>query len=305
MPKGDVYRALDVKAELGESPVWSVEEQALYWVDIHRRTVNRFEPGSGATAAWSIPSLPGCVVLREGGGGIVAARDGFYEIDFKGGVPKRLLESPYNLEIFRFNDGRTDRQGRFCVGSMANLAIEGQDFRKSPYHGTGVLYRYDGVSLMPIFAPLAASNGTAFSPDGRTLYRADTRGRIIYAHDYDPVSGTASNERIFARTPDALGLPDGACVDADGGYWSALPAGPDGGSVARFTPDGELDFHIETPIPVPTMAAFGGPEMSTLYITSARIERYMGVPVHPLSGDIFAVETEFRGCPETPCVLRG
>ena len=299
-------QVLDIKAGAGEAPIWSAEEQALYWIDIRECTVNRFDPATGLNARWPFPSRPGSMVLRQGGGGLIAARDGLYEMDFTDGTCRHVLEPPFNKQIFRFNDGRTDRQGRFCLGTLINTITDGgdQDFRDTPFQGTGILYTYDGLKLMPIVAPLAVSNGTAISPDGRTLYRADTRGRVIYAHDYDPEMGLASNQRIFARTPETLGLPDGACVDAEGGYWVALPAGPDGGSVARFTPEGKLDFHIETPVPIPTMPAFGGSGLATLYVTTGRIETFMGAEAHPLSGDIFAVETGFRGCPETPFISR-
>lgn len=292
MAEYTVRRALDIKAELGESPAWSVDEQALYWIDIYKRTVNRFDPASGENTVWSTPTSPGCLVFREGGGAIVPCRDGIYDLDFATGALRRLMAQPYNAELYRFNDGKNDRQGRLWVGSMP------VDSKDPILHGTGTLYRYDGRALSPRITPITSANGTAFSPDGRTLYRAETRQRRILAYDYDPETGLPSNERLFASVPPTLGLPDGATVDAAGGYWAALPAGPDGGGVARFAPDGSLDVYFRTPVVAPTMVTFGGADLTTLYVTSARLEHEMSLEPNELSGALFSVETPFLGLPE-------
>jgi sugar lactone lactonase YvrE len=163
----------------------------------------------------------------------------------------------------------------------------------------GATYCFDGSVLEARIAPIHDANGNAFSPDGRTMYRAETFQRKIFAYDLDPASGALSNERLFAAVPDHLGLPDGATVDAEGCYWAALPNGPDGGSVGRFTPDGALDLVIDVPVMLPLMPAFGGPDLSTLYLTSGSIEAAIGRQPSAMSGSIFAVRTPFRGIAET------
>lgn len=291
MAEYNVKCVLDMKTTLGECPMWSAEDQSLYWIDIERKTINRFHPASNNNKAWLLPAMPGCFALRDGNGAVIAARDGIYDFDFGTGLAKKLVAAPFDSTQMRFNDGRTDRQGRLWAGSIA------ADMR--PSDGNGAFYRYDGRSLDRVIAPITIANGTAFSPDGRTMYRAESMLECIFAYDYDPATGTPSRERIFAKVPEKLGHPDGATVDTEGGYWIALPNTAGYGHVARFTPDGRLDFRFEVPVMFSTMVAFGGPQLSTLYITCARLGQYIKEPVAEASGAIFAVETKFRGAPET------
>ena len=293
MAEQEARSVLAVQAELGECPTWSVEEQALYWIDIDGRTFNRFDPATGANRAWTMPAKPGSFVLREGGGFIIAMRDGLYSFDCGEAPPEKLLDAPYDTAVIRFNDGRTDRQGRYWVGCMPATA-------EAEHAGVeGAFYRYAAGELsLQIPTGVSHANGTAFSLDSRTMYRAETLQRKIFAYDYDAVSGTVSNERLFATVPPELGMPDGATVDADNGYWSALPAGPNGGAIARFTPDGRLDHVIRLPVSIGTMPAFGGPDMSTLYVTTGRLEALVGQQVTERSGNLFAIETRYRGLPE-------
>jgi sugar lactone lactonase YvrE len=288
-----VKRVLDIKAGLGEGVLWSVEEQALFWVDIHKKTLNRFDPADGSNHAWTLPATPGCFAFRDGRGAVIATDRGYYDLDFASGAIEFLLAPPFDPEAFRFNDGKTDRQGRFWVGTVSAKHFE-------EGRGQGHYFRYEnGVSVEGL-AGVTIANGTAFSPDGRTMYRAESMARTIYALDYDPVSGVASNERVFATPPEGFGIPDGATVDAEGFYWSAAPFGDKTGHVLRFAPDGALDLHFEVPVLVPTMVAFGGPDLSTLYIVSGRIEAALKRPPSEWGGDLFAVETGFRGLAEAP-----
>ena len=285
-----------VGATVGESPMWCEQEKVLYWVDIGKGTVNRFDPATDANTHWTVPSTPGCVGIGPAGSLVIAAHDGVYMLTMATGAFDRLADVPYNEKLFRFNDGRVDRAGRFWMGQMA------LNPRLPHCHDTGILYAFDGRIMKPTIAPIWAANGTAFSPDGKLLYRAETLDRKIYVYDLD-ASGHPSNGRLFATVPDALGLPDGATVDAQGGYWAALPVGPGGGSVIRFTPGGKLDLWFPTPVAVPLMIAFGGPDLATMYITSGRLEKEYGLPEHELSGSIFAVDTGFRGVPEPRFVM--
>jgi sugar lactone lactonase YvrE len=286
---------LDVRAELGECPLWSVEEQRLYWLDIENSAINRFDPQTGKNQAWSLPSIPGCFAFREGGGAVVAAGDGIYDFDFNTGLARYVSPTAHDPSEWRFNDGRTDRQGRLWAGTVHARLADVTSISGNAY------YRYDGRSVEKMIESVGVTNGTAFSPDGKIMYRAQTETGQIFAYDFDPVRGTTSNGRVFAVIPADLGLPDGATIDTKGGYWVALPARRDGGKggMARYTPEGRLDFYFELPVPVVTMPAFGGPDMSTLYITTARLEAWVNYTVPELAGSIFAVDTKFRGVPET------
>lgn len=293
MVQFEVDHVLDIKAELAEAPSWSVEQQALYWVDIENRSFNRFDPGTGRNDSWSIPATPGCFNFREGGGAVLATNMGFFDFDFATSRFEKICDAPFDPAEFRFNDGKADRQGRLWAGSMRlAFKIDG------PPEGT--FYRYEAGKVTPVIADVMVPNGTAFSPDGKTMYRSDWRpdGRIVLQYDYDVATGTPSNERLFTAMPLGFGIPDGAAVDTDGFYWAAIPFG-DKGRVARFAPDGRLDLHFEMPVLGPTMVAFGGRNMSTLFITSCRLEANMGLPMSPLGGDIFAVRTHVRGMAET------
>jgi len=291
MARYDVRHVLDIKATLGECPLWSEEQQALIWLNARIGTLNRFDPVSGANLAWELPvKHPGAFTLCTGGAG-VATTTGFYRFDFATESFDRLGDVPIDPAVYRFNDGKQDRQGRFWIGSM----VPGF---KPDQAGIGTYYRYEAGTWTPAIEGIRIPNGTAFSPDGTVMYHAETLDRTIFAHDLDTASGTPSNQRVFARLPDSFGMPDGATVDSEGGYWIAVPFG-EKGQVIRFTPDGEIDLIIDMPVLAPTMVAFGGKDMATLFVTSGRLEDLMGREHSPLGGDIFAVETGFRGIPET------
>jgi sugar lactone lactonase YvrE len=283
----DAVCVLDAKAQTGESPVWVPEEQALYWTDIPGKTLNRFDPATGANRVWPMPEEVGSFALREGGGLIAALRSGFALIDLERGQIERLIDPEADRPENRFNDGRCDRQGRFWAGSMN----EPRDAR------SGALYRLDAERRCRRMADdVMVANGLAFSPDDRVMYWSDSRALTIYAFDFDAASGAIGNRRIFARLEPHQGGPDGAAVDAEGGYWSACYRGA---RVMRFRPDGTIERKIRLPVSRVTMCAFGGPDLRTLYITSARgglsaadLER------EPLAGGIFALEVDVQGVPE-------
>jgi sugar lactone lactonase YvrE len=284
---------LDIKAELGEHPIWSAEENCLYWLDIENATINRFAPATGKNTAWKLPARPGCFALCEGDQAVVAAQDGFYRINFATGAIHFVMAPAHDPGVMRFNDGRTDAQGRLWI-STVRVDMSLTETADNSY------YRLDGKGLHKVLRSVGIPNGTAFSPDGRTMYRAQTETRQIFGYDYDARTGTPSNERVFATIPDEYGMPDGATVDADGGYWVALAVPPGVAAtsgVARFTPDGKLDRHVAMPVPFVTMVAFGGPDLSTLYITTARLEAFMP-QVPEGAGNVFAMETDYHGFAE-------
>lgn len=278
---------LDIKASLGECPVWSVDEQALYWVDINAPSLNRFDPLTGRNAAWAMPTSIGCFALRQKGGFIAALRNGFWLVDKHGKLENRICEAPYDPAYHRFNDGRADPRGRFWVGSMN----EKRDT------SSGKLYRLDpDFKLTAMVSDIMTSNGLAFSPDARTMYHSDTPTHTVYAWGFDAATGDIANRRIFAQFRGETERPDGGAVDREGCYWSAFYRG---GKVVRLSPRGETLAEFTVPAMCPTMCAFGGPDLKTLFVTSARQNRDPEeLERLPHSGGIFAMRVGVPGLPE-------
>jgi sugar lactone lactonase YvrE len=279
---------LDIKASLGECPTWSVEEQSLYWVDINAPSLNRFDPLSGRNIAWPMPEAIGCFALREGSRFVAALRSGIWLVDSSGKLEHKIAAAPYDPTHHRFNDGRADAQGRFWAGSMN----EKRDTSSAR------LYCLDGkFVLTPMISGITISNGLAWSPDSRTMYHADTPTRTISAWDFDPGTGAIANRRVFARFSAENDHPDGGAVDRDGCYWSALYRG---GKVVRLSPRGETVAEFPLPAMCPTMCAFGGPDLNTLYVTTARQRREPEELLRlPQSGGIFAMRADVPGMPES------
>ncbi|MDJ1160213.1 SMP-30/gluconolactonase/LRE family protein [Chelatococcus sp. SYSU_G07232] len=280
---------LDARARLGECPVWSVAEAVLYFVDITGRTLNRFDPVAGTSRAMPVPEDIGCVGLAEGGGFIAGLRSGLWRLDSGGRPEEMLARNPEDQTASRFNDGRTDPAGRFFAGTI-----------DEPKAGRNAhLYRYDRRGLADMGGGLLTSNGLAFSPDGRFLYHADTPAFTVYRYPYDVETGGLGPRQVWVHltpTESDRGRPDGAAVDAEGHYWVALY---EGGRVQRYAPDGRLVGEYPVPARCPTMVAFGGEDLRTLYVTSARdgrpaeeLERL------PFSGGLFAMRVDTPGRPE-------
>jgi sugar lactone lactonase YvrE len=278
---------LDIKASLGECPVWSAAEQALFWVDINAPSLNRFDPVSGNNVAMPMPESIGCFALRREGGFVVALRGGVWLARRDGTLERKVADAPYDPAHHRFNDGRCDARGRFLAGTMN----EKRDA------DSAALYRLDpGYRLTRIVVGVTISNGLAWSPDGRTMYHADTPAQTIHAYAYDPDSGTPADKRVFARFVDEGERPDGAAVDSEGCYWSAFYRG---GRVLRLSPAGEPLAAFPLPAMCPTMCAFGGADLRTLYVTSARQQRPDDELARlPQSGGIFARRMDVPGLPE-------
>ena len=221
-----------------------------------------------------------------GGRLFVASQDGIAELDFVSGRLEPFVDPEADIPENRLNDAKVDAAGAIWVGSM----------RLDASRPGGSLYRIgkDGrVDCME--SGLTVSNGMGWSPDGRTFYFVDTIPGHIYAYDCDPAAGRLSNRRVFASVPVKEGRPDGLCVDSDGGVWCAIW---DGWRVNRYRPDGTLDQVIDMPVPRPTSVAFGGPDLSTLYITTARTRLPAStLSEAPLSGGLFACSPGRSGVP--------
>ncbi len=278
---------LDIRASLGECPVWSVAEQVLYWVDINAPSLNRFDPATGRNVAMPMPESIGCFVLRARGGFVVALRGGFWLVRPDGTLERKVAEAPYDPAHHRFNDGRCDRQGRFFAGTMN----EKRDA------DTAALVRLDpDFRVAPVFGAMTISNGLAWSPDGRTMYHTDTPTLVIDAYDFDTAAGMPANKRVFARFTAETDRPDGGAVDSEGCYWTALYRG---GKVVRIAPSGKVLAEFPVPAMCPTMCALGGADLRTLYVTSARQLRTDDELARlPQSGGIFAMTVAAPGLAE-------
>ena len=278
---------LPANADLAESPVWDAEDAMLWWVDIFRGEVHRFDPESGRDETFQLDAPVGSVALRASGGLLVALRDGIYAWQ-PGDLPAALARPEPERLHNRFNDGRTDRQGRFWVGSLHLQETE----------PTGALYRLDPDGQCTRTADgIYASNGTAFSPDGATGYHADSRQRVVWRFDCDRDTGTLTNRRVFIALEPRSGAPDGAIVDADGFYWLTHAGG---WRIVRYDPLGRVDRIVQLPVETPTSAAFGGADGRTLFITTARYgldERALAM--QPLAGSILAIDAGVAGMPDT------
>lgn len=277
---------IDARAGLGECPRWSVREQVLYWVDIAACSLNRFDPASGENRSRVFDEPVSCFAERRKGGFVLAMRNRFALIDqFE--APLCWLGEPVEVPAGgRFNDGRCDANGRFLAGTI--------DFDESG----GALYRVDARGAVTCLVDgVRSANGLAFSPNGNTMYWSDTRNHIVRCWDYHVASGAISDARTFAEFEPGNGRPDGASVDADGCYWSALY---DGARVARFAPDGRLLEEVAIPSRHVTMITFGSDDLRTAYVTTARQQLGTGeLARHPCSGGIFSFRVKVPGLPES------
>jgi sugar lactone lactonase YvrE len=278
---------LPAGARLGEGALWDVAEQALYWVDIKGRSVHRFDPITGDDRRWPVPEDVGSLALRAQGGLVLALRSGFHFFDPASGVLTLVAAPEPERRDNRFNDGKPDRQGRFWAGSMHDPEAE----------PTGALYRLDADrSWQRLLDGIVCSNALCWSPDGRTMYHADTPTRTVWAWDADPASGAVANRRVFVRVPEGDGVPDGATVDAEGFVWLAHW---DGWRVTRYDPAGRVARVVRLPVQRPTCPAFGGPDLDVLYVTSATIGLTDTARARqPWAGGLLAAKPGVRGLPE-------
>nr|WP_237180431.1 SMP-30/gluconolactonase/LRE family protein [Roseomonas haemaphysalidis] len=242
--------------------MWSASEQALYWIDIKKPELRRYNEGTGEEQRWPLPSQVGAFALTmQPKGALLALRDGLKQLDFATGAIVDVAPPPYDATLFRFNDGACDPKGRFFVGvTFEPIEGDGQPKKASLHSFTlrGGLRRELDISTQ--------HNGIAWSPTGSHFYLAHSNDGEIWRYHYDPANGRLNDPEIFAHVAPEVGVPDGAAVDAEGCYWCALYGS---GRLRRYRPDGVLDREIALPVSQPTMCAFGGQDLGTLYVTSA------------------------------------
>ncbi len=245
-------------ATLGECPVWSASERALYWVDIDERTIHRHDWDTGAHERHVLGGRPGSIVKSQRDANlVVAVEHELVELDWATGETSKLLQLEAPNTGNRLNDGRCDPFGRFVVGSMFADTTAGKT--------TGVLYRVGLHGTARLRSGIGVTNGLAFDLERGLMYFADTPTDRVLVFDYDVESGEATNEQVFFDYAEVPGKPDGACVDADGCYWSASVYG---WALLRITPDGRIDRRVELPLQKPSMPCFGGPDLNVLFVTT-------------------------------------
>ena len=280
----------DTRCTLGECPRWHAGEGALYFVDMAQKDLHRLNPATGVLKTRTLEQTPACFAFRAGGGFVLGMDTGFFRLDDMDAPltpfgPQVEAEKPWS----RLNDGRTDPLGRFWAGATD----------RSKQHSDATLYRLGAEGdVTPMAGGGLTLNGCAFSPDGRTIYWSDTPRYVIYAADFDAEAGAISDRRVFHTFPDGHGRPDGASVDEEGCYWSALYAG---GRVVKLSPSGELLEEVAIPATNLTMPCFGGPDRRTLYMTTALENTPEDEPQkHPHAGGVFSFRVDVPGLAETP-----
>jgi sugar lactone lactonase YvrE len=280
---------LQVEATCGESPMWSVREQALYWTDNRGKRIHRLEPESGSDASFALGQDVMDIGLRERGGLVLALAKHLAFYEPASGELELLMDIEHDQPRNRFNDGKVDRRGRYWAGTMNDVDWDKPD---------GSLYRLDpGLEVRRLQGEVVCANGLGWSPDDRTFYFGESFRYAIFAYDFDPDAGALSARRVFATMDSSSGaFPDGLTVDAEGGVWSVHNGA---GRVVRYAPDGAITHEIELPLPQPTSCIFGGRHLDVLYVTTSRqnmtdeqLRRY------PLSGSVFAVRPGVTGLPE-------
>jgi len=284
-----VHCVCKLQMSIGESPYWHPKTKQLYWVDAIPGCIYQIDPETRALRSWSMPEEVGCLAACEGGGLVVALRKGFYQFDLNTAKTTSLFKVPDEPATNRFNDGKTDRQGRFWCGSL-------DEADKSP---TGSLYRLDHrLRCERLVEGIICSNALCWSPDGSIMYFGDSTRRTVWAWDFDTSTGAISNRREFVVIPSRDGVPDGATVDSEGYVWIAHWGG---WRVVRYDPKGRIERSLLLPVSQPTCPAFGGRDMTTLYITSAAFGlNNDALDQEPLAGSVFAAEVGITGIAETP-----
>ena len=286
--------------ELGESPFWHPHEQQLYWVDIPGKALLRANVYMGTVQRWDMPTEPGCIAPAASGGLVVALRHGVFRAREWGGALEPIVALPYDTAVVRANDGKCDALGRFWVGTI-----------DEPKAGrVAALFSIDCRRGLPEVVQHAAGaltgNGLAWSPDNQTIYWSDTPNHVVHAWDYDLQTNTLDGQRSFQQcapkpagwtfeTTSYAGRPDGAAVDVQGNYYAAMF---EGRRICKFAPDGALLAEIPVPAQCPTMPCFGGEDLKTLYVTTARHGRSAAeLAQMPLSGAVFSMRVDVPGLP--------
>lgn len=285
----EVRNVLTAQMQIGEGPVWDAKSQRLLWVDIVGQELNVFDPVSGSNKAFKFPDIVTSATPRASGGVLLTLRRSFAFFDPTTEKLETVAEVEPDMPANRFNDGKTDRQGRHWAGTMGDV-----DWN----HPIGNLYRL-GADRRPVkvASGICCSNGIGWSPDNKTMYFCESFAYVIHQYDFDPVTGDIENRRPFT-TVNPESFPDGLTVDAEGFVWSAQPVF---GRLVRYDPSGKIERIIELPVSRGTSVMFGGPHLDTLFVTTMRTTLDdEQLAQEPLAGCLLAITPGVKGLPEAP-----
>lgn len=286
----DIEVVIDGKATLGEGVNWDAGSQRLYWVDILEAQLHVFDPGSGADRCIDVGQYVGAAVPTASGDLMLAMHNGFFRLDLGTEALTPVCDPEDDLPGNRFNDGKCDPAGRFWAGTMH---LDGQG-------ASGALYRMDkDLSVHKLFGDVGISNGLAWSPDHTTLYYIDTPTCEVSAFAYDHADGSITGRGVAVAFSGDHGHPDGMTIDEEGMLWVCFYGG---GRMARFNPaTGEKVDEVRFPVRPVTNCVFGGPDLDTLYVSTARIGLSdEDLEQQPLAGGLFCVRPGVRGLPAVP-----
>ena len=279
----------DIRCTLGESPVYDDRRDCLFWCDILEKAIHAHSFNDGGSRSWRLPSEVCSLGIAESGRLVVALRNEVGLFDPESEIFERIAEIEAGDANTRLNDGKVGPDGAFWVGTMDDRNVA----RKDPI---GALYRVDAAgNVERKVEEVVVSNGLAFTPDGRTMFHADSRGPWIDRWDLDPATGVISGRRRIAVLDDETGRPDGGATDASGAYWSA---GVSAARLNRFSAEGELLDSYPVPVAAPTMPCFGGPGLDRLFVTSLRTGRAPELlSRYPLTGITIVADSPVAGAP--------
>jgi sugar lactone lactonase YvrE len=288
---------LNAGATIGESPTWASAEGVLYWIDVKKPALYRYDPVTGRQGSWNLHSDIGAfALLPDSVGAIVALRAGVFRLEFASGSLIRLAPPPFDPALFRFNEGTCDSAGRFWMGVMFD-PLDG----KPPAQAASLHHFTLGGGLVPQPDASELHNGMAWSREEDVFYLSHSNAGEVFAYAFDARQGRLGACKLFAKIAGKDGIPDGAAVDTEGGYWCALHGG---GRLRRYTMTGEVDREIALPVSQPTMCAFGGEALDDLYVTSASDKLSPEQRKRePLAGALLRVRCGARGIPR-PCQVR-
>ncbi len=292
-PIAKVERTLKMEAKLGEGAFWNHKTNALYWIDIEGKQFHIYTPADNSNTTFDLPSRIGTVVPTSEGNALLALEDGIYSLNLKTKKIELFSAIEKDIPTNRFNDGKCDPAGRLWAGTMRMDETEAAAKLYSIEADGSYKERLDKITI---------SNGIVWTKDAKTMYYIDTPTSNIRAFDYDKASGDISNERIAVRVPNSLGFPDGMAIDENDKLWVAMW---NGNAVIQFDPlTGQVLRKLEVPAHNVTSCAFGGENLSTLYITSARVDMSEEeLQEFPDAGSIFKIDLNTKGVP-SPFFLR-
>lgn len=284
MNQSSVKNVLAARARLGESPVWDVDRQQLFWVDIYNHRVHQFDPATGQDRYFDTGDVVSAIQKATGDRLLLALSHSLAFLNLKTSEITPICQIEFPDPNTRFNDGKCDSQGRFWIGSISETP------------GQANLYRYDSNGKIHLMETgLTISNGLGWSPDESTFYLTDSAQHKIYAYNFIAETGTISDRRVLIDLSDEGVEPDGLAIDSEGNIWSALW---NGWCIACFNSAGQEKFRIKMPVQRPTSLAFGGANLTDLYITSASIglsQKEIQKEIN--AGDLFHISTKSPGMP--------